>query len=66
LPGLFKALDEQATKLKDIAKVNETMEFDGKILVQADRNMNYELLQKVLYTSMMAGYADVKLAVLSK
>lgn len=66
LPGLFKALDTQAEKMKTIAKANETVEFDGKILVQADRDLPYDVLQKVMYTSMMAGYADVKLAVLAK
>jgi biopolymer transport protein ExbD len=34
--------------------------------VQADRGLNYDTLQKVMYTSMMAGYSDVKLAVLAK
>lgn len=66
IPTLFKALDEQAEKMKGIAKVNEAVEFDGKVLVQADRALSYDVLKKVLYTSMMAGYADVKLAVLSK
>jgi biopolymer transport protein ExbD len=64
--ALFKALDEQAQKTKDIAKQNETVEFDGKILMQADRDLPYSLLQKVMYTSMLAGYADMKLAVASK
>jgi biopolymer transport protein ExbD len=66
IPTLFKALDDQALKVKDIAKVNEAVEFDGKVLVQADRGLNYDTLQKVMYTSMMAGYSDVKLAVLAK
>jgi biopolymer transport protein ExbD len=63
---LFKALDDQAQKTKDIAKKNETVEFDGRILVQADKDVQYALLQKVMYTSMLAGYADLKLAVASR
>lgn len=63
--GLYKALDEEAQKSKSIAKVNETVEFDGKVVMQADRDLPYEILRKVMYTSMMAGYADVKIAVLS-
>lgn len=66
LRGLFEALDERAKLAKDISKVNDSFEFDGKVLMQADRNLPYELLQKVMYTSMMAGYADVKLAVAQK
>lgn len=64
--ALFEALDERAKHAKDISKVNDAFEFDGKVLMQADRGLSYEILQKVMYTSMMAGYADVKLAVAQK
>ncbi len=64
--ALYDALDAQATKSKDIAKQNETVEFDGKVVMQADRDLSYNLLRKVMYTSMMAGYADVKIAVMTK
>jgi len=63
---LFEELDMQAKKTRSIASVNETVEFDGKILMQADRDLPYAMLQKVLYTSMLAGYADMKLAVIGK
>ena len=62
--ALYTELDKQATKTRSIAKVNETLEFDGKVLMQADRGVPYSMLRKVMYTSMMAGYADVKIAVL--
>jgi biopolymer transport protein ExbD len=62
---LYNELDEQAKKSKAIAKVNDTVEFDGKIMMQADRELPYELLQKIMYTSSLAGYADLKLAVVS-
>jgi biopolymer transport protein ExbD len=63
---LYTALDEHAKHAKEISKVNDSFEFDGKVLMQADRGLPYEVLQKVMYTSMMAGYADVKLAVIGK
>lgn len=63
---LYDALDEHAKLAKSISKVNDSFEFDGKILVQADRTLPYDLLKRVMYTSMMAGYSDVKLAVVSK
>ncbi len=63
---LFEELDGQAKKTRQIASLNETVEFDGRILMQADRDLPYALLQKVLYTSMLAGYADMKLAVVGK
>lgn len=66
LRSLYEALDEHAKHAKEISKVNDSFEFDGKVLLQADRGLPYEVLQKVMYTSMMAGYADVKLAVVGK
>jgi len=63
---LYTELDGQANKSRTIASKNEEVEFDGKVILQADRNLPYELLKKVMYTSMMAGYSDVKIAVLSK
>lgn len=64
--ALYAALDEQAKKSQSIAAVNEEMEFDGKVIMQADRSLPYDLLRKVMYTSMMAGYSDLKIAVFSK
>lgn len=66
IPLLFKELDEKAKQTQDISKLNETVEFDGKVLMQADRDMPYSLLQKIMYTSMLAGYPNVKLAVAAK
>ncbi|MGE0528306.1 MAG: hypothetical protein AB7P49_14650, partial [Bdellovibrionales bacterium] len=66
LKTLFEALDERAKLAKSISEVNDSFEFDGQILMQADRELPYAVLQKVMYTSMMAGYADVKLAVAQK
>lgn len=64
--ALYTELDLQAQKSRKIASVNDTVEFDGKVIMQADRSMPYELLRKVMYTSMMAGYSDVKIAVVTK
>ena len=63
---LYAELDAKAKLVRDIASVNDKVEFDGKILIQADRDLPYSLLQKVLYTSMLTGYSDVKFAVLSQ
>lgn len=63
--ALFEELDQTAKKTKDIAEKNDTIEFDGRILMQADKDLPYALLQKVMYTSMLAGYAEMKLAVAS-
>jgi biopolymer transport protein ExbD len=60
--ALFQELDKQAQKTKDIAAKNEEMKFDGKIIVQVDRAVNYKVLKKALYTAAIAGYNDAKFA----
>ncbi len=60
--ALFEALDKQAQKTKEIATKNEDMKFDGKIIVQVDRAVNYKVLKKALYTAAIAGYNDAKFA----
>lgn len=65
IPELFKYLDAEARKTLEIAKINSTITFEGKILVQADKDLTYDLLQKVMHTSAVAGYSDVKFAVIS-
>lgn len=63
---LYEELNDRAKLAKSISKVNDSFEFDGKILVQADRTIAYDMLKRVMYTSMMAGYSDVKFAVVSR
>jgi biopolymer transport protein ExbD len=63
---LFEMLDKKAQQSKDLSKVNETIEFDGKVFLQVDRDLPYSVLKKIMYTSMLAGYYDVKFAVVSK
>lgn len=64
--ALYTELDDQAKKSRNIASQNSELEFDGKVIMQADRSLPYEILRKVMYTSMMAGYSDVKIAVMLK
>ncbi len=63
--ALYDALALQVQKTKSIAKQNESVNFEGKIIFQADRSLNYQLIRKVMYTTTMAGYSDFKFAVVS-
>ena len=63
--ALFEELDREAEKTRSIASVNETVKFDVRVLLQIDRTLSYGTIRKIIYTSMLAGYADVKLAVVS-
>jgi biopolymer transport protein ExbD len=62
LRALFNELDKQAQKTRDIAAVNESIKFDGKIILQADKEISYAVLKKVMYTATIAGFNDVKMA----
>lgn len=63
---LFEALDKEAEKSKQIAKINEEHKFEGKLIMQADKSLPYGTLKKVMYTASMAGFADLKMAVISQ
>ena len=60
---LYDALKAQADKTKNIAKQNETVNFEGKVIFQGDSALDYKLMRKVMYTSAFAGYTDFKFAV---
>jgi biopolymer transport protein ExbD len=62
---LYDALKIQADKSKAISAQNKDVEFEGKIIFQADQGLDYKLLRKVMYTSSFAGYTDFKFAVVS-
>ena len=55
---LFKELQDRAKDPK--AKKNADQD-NGQILLQADQNLPYQTLRKVMYTASMAGFPHVKL-----
>lgn len=57
---LFAELDKLAKNSVDKAAVKE-----GRILLQADRELPYSLLRKVMYTASMAGFPQLKLITLA-
>jgi biopolymer transport protein ExbD len=61
---IFDELDKHAKKSRDIASANTTHEFKGDLILQADQNLDYGLLKKIMYTSMLAGYANIKLGLM--
>ncbi len=55
---LFKELQERA---KDPKAKKDDDQDNGQVLLQADQNLPYQTLRKVMYTASMAGYPHVKL-----
>jgi len=39
-------------------------EFEGKVAIQGDRDINFEILQLVMYTCSVTGFEDISLAVI--
>jgi biopolymer transport protein ExbD len=53
---LFEALRKKADIVREIAKLNAKVTFDGKIMIIADRDTPYWLVTQVLYTAAEAGF----------
>lgn len=66
IPALEKVLLEEAEKSKKIQKeTGSLVKFKGTVFVQADKDLDYGILKRVLYTSSVAGYGDLRLATVS-
>jgi biopolymer transport protein ExbD len=63
---LFEELDKHAKKAEDIQKQNPELKFTGQYILQADQSLSYAVLKKVIYTSMLAGYADLRMGASGK
>lgn len=48
-------------ELKKLNTSNEKLAKTGKVLLQADEDLPYDLLRKVMYTASMAGFPNLKL-----
>lgn len=64
---LAKKLDESREQAQEIARLRGTDTddaFDGKVSIQGDREINFAILQRVMYTCSASGYDHISLAVL--
>ncbi len=52
-------------KAKDGTKI-EKPNFQGVVIIQADKNLRYELLRKIMYTAAAAGFKVFKLVTIKK
>ena len=60
---LFKELEKRGKILDEIAKDEEVAR---KILMQADTSLSYSILKKVMYTTSLAGFPNLKLATIAQ
>lgn len=61
---LHTALTKRADGIKEIAKLNPSIKFEGKILVIADKDTPYWLITEVLYTAAEAQFDRYNLVAL--
>jgi len=64
---LAHRLDEAYEKSVEIAKLRgDEGEFRGKIAIQGDKDIDFAILQRVMYTCSHSGFEEISLAVLEK
>jgi biopolymer transport protein ExbD len=56
-------IPELHKKLEEINKTNPELAKTGRVLLQADKDLSYNTLRKVMYTTSMAGFPNTKLIV---
>ena len=64
---LAKKLDESREQAQEIARLrggDKNDAFDGKVSIQGDREINFAILQRVMYTCSASGYDHISLAVI--
>ena len=62
---LADRLDTARAKVAEIARLRGgEEEFRGKVAIQGDRDIDFAILQRVMYTCSVSGYEDISLAVL--
>jgi biopolymer transport protein ExbD len=64
IPGLANELKKQRTISESVGELSFEMGFKGKISIQGDKEIPYQLLKKVMYTCGQIGYNDILLAVM--
>lgn len=63
IPGLSNELKKLRMISESVGELSYEMGFKGKISIQGDKEIPYQLLKKVMYTCGQMGYNDILLAV---
>jgi len=63
---LAQALKAEKDKSLYVQQRNDQHSFSGTVVMQADKNMHFNLLKKVIYTAGITDFVMLKLAVLKK
>ncbi len=63
---LYDELSYIMEKAKFIEKENVEFKFEGEVTIQGDRQIPFKLLKRVMYTSSLAGFGNIALAVIQQ
>lgn len=64
IPALDERLDEAYRQMAELAERRGKDAPEGKVTIQGDREMEWQLLQRVMYTCNYSGFNDLSLAVI--
>ena len=65
IESLAARLDEARVKAEEIARYRGGEEvFEGKVSIQGDRDIDFAILQRVMFTCTVSGYENISLAVI--
>lgn len=66
IPELDEELDAAYAKMAEIAGLRGREAPEGKITIQGDRELEFQLLQRVMYTCNFSGFGQLALAVIKE
>jgi biopolymer transport protein ExbD len=66
IPELAQLLDERRKSTEKIALNSTSITFKGDVLIEADRKVQFKILQRVMYTCGQSGFSNFTLLVLKK
>lgn len=67
---LIKELEKELLAQAEISKrvekeTKELIKFKGTVFIQLDKDLDYAIIKRVLYTASVAGYGDLRLATIN-
>lgn len=66
LKPLADTLGLYTKKTKLIGRYNQNIKFEGNILLESDKTIDFSIIKKIMYTSGQAGYGRISMLVISK
>jgi biopolymer transport protein TolR len=64
IDGLYEELVRLADIERQTVEYDPEREFEGEVMIQGDRYITFEMIQRVMYTCSQAGYGEISFTVL--